>query len=249
MSRRPNRRTSVPALLDALLPDLLRHAGSEELRCDLEKAAQDMGYDFAAMVRYGTKVSLIRASEFEPLLVTYPNEWVDLYMKQEYWRVDPTTRVASRTNRPVLWNSISALTTAEESLLKEAQGFGICDGLSVPVHSAGELWSINFARKSSEALSPETVYRAQAVASLMALRWQELQQPPSASFFETQLTERERECLSWVAIGKSSWDIGQILSISADTADFHMKNAMRKLECGSRVSAVVKAIRLGLIRP
>ncbi|MDP7651842.1 MAG: LuxR C-terminal-related transcriptional regulator [Rhodospirillales bacterium] len=40
-----------------------------------------------------------------------------------------------------------------------------------------------------------------------------------------------------------------IIGISEHTVNFHLKNAMAKLEAGSRVVAVVKAIRAGLISP
>ena len=63
-----------------------------------------------------------------------------------------------------------------------------------------------------------------------------------------QLSRREKECLMWVAQGKSSWDIGMILKISENTVNFHLKNAMRKLGTTSRTVAVVKSIRLNLIK-
>lgn len=61
------------------------------------------------------------------------------------------------------------------------------------------------------------------------------------------LSEREKACLKWTACGKSSWEIGQILSISENTVVFHIKNAMRKLGVRTRTLAAVKAIQLGLI--
>jgi LuxR family quorum-sensing system transcriptional regulator CciR len=62
-----------------------------------------------------------------------------------------------------------------------------------------------------------------------------------------ELSDREKACLRWTALGKSSWEIGQILSISENTVIFHIKNAMRKLGVRSRTLAAVKAIQLGLI--
>ncbi|WP_407121451.1 response regulator transcription factor [Bradyrhizobium sp. STM 3561] len=64
---------------------------------------------------------------------------------------------------------------------------------------------------------------------------------------EVVLSERERECLRWIEQGKSSWEIGVILNVSENTVNFHVKNAMRKLETTSRTQCVVKARRLGLI--
>jgi DNA-binding CsgD family transcriptional regulator len=64
-----------------------------------------------------------------------------------------------------------------------------------------------------------------------------------------ELSNREKACLSWAALGKSSWEIGQILCISENTVIFHIKNAMRKLGTGSRTLAAFKAAQLGLIAP
>ncbi|WP_038953777.1 helix-turn-helix domain-containing protein [Bradyrhizobium japonicum] len=61
------------------------------------------------------------------------------------------------------------------------------------------------------------------------------------------LSSRERQCLRWVEEGKSSWAIGVILKVSENTVNFHVKNAMRKLETTSRTQCVVKARRVGLI--
>lgn len=62
-----------------------------------------------------------------------------------------------------------------------------------------------------------------------------------------QLSFREKECLIWAALGKTSGDIGAILAISENTVKFHMKNAMRKLNTSSRAAAVIKAVRLGIV--
>ncbi|MCK1352656.1 LuxR family transcriptional regulator [Bradyrhizobium sp. CCBAU 21359] len=64
---------------------------------------------------------------------------------------------------------------------------------------------------------------------------------------EVVLSEREKQCLRWIEQGKSSWAIGVILNVSENTVNFHVKNAMRKLETTSRTQCVVKARRLGLI--
>ncbi|WP_439099841.1 response regulator transcription factor [Bradyrhizobium yuanmingense] len=64
---------------------------------------------------------------------------------------------------------------------------------------------------------------------------------------EVVLSEREKQCLRWIERGKSSWAIGVILNVSENTVNFHVKNAMRKLETTSRTQCVVKARRLGLI--
>jgi DNA-binding CsgD family transcriptional regulator len=62
-----------------------------------------------------------------------------------------------------------------------------------------------------------------------------------------RMTARESEVLGWVAAGKSDWAIGQILNISGKTVNFHVENAKRKLGVGTRVQAVIAAMRTGII--
>ncbi|MET4261460.1 MULTISPECIES: helix-turn-helix transcriptional regulator [unclassified Bradyrhizobium] len=61
------------------------------------------------------------------------------------------------------------------------------------------------------------------------------------------LSAREKQCLLWVEEGKSSWEIGVILRVSENTVNFHLKNAMRKLEVTTRIQCAIKARRLKLI--
>lgn len=65
----------------------------------------------------------------------------------------------------------------------------------------------------------------------------------------TDLTERELETLTWVSRGKSSAEIATVLGISERTVNFHVENAMRKLDVVTRVQAAVKAVSAGLIKP
>uniref|UniRef100_UPI00031F1939 LuxR C-terminal-related transcriptional regulator n=1 Tax=Bradyrhizobium sp. (strain ORS 278) TaxID=114615 RepID=UPI00031F1939 len=64
-----------------------------------------------------------------------------------------------------------------------------------------------------------------------------------------ELSDREKACLEWAALGKSSWEVDRILAISEHTVVFHIKNAMRKLGVASRTLAAVRAMELGLIQP
>ena len=63
------------------------------------------------------------------------------------------------------------------------------------------------------------------------------------------LNEREIECLTWSARGKTSPEIAQIISISKRTVNFHIENACRKLNVATRTEAVVKATSGRLIDP
>jgi LuxR family quorum sensing-dependent transcriptional regulator len=55
------------------------------------------------------------------------------------------------------------------------------------------------------------------------------------------LTLREREVLAWSALGKSAWEIGEILNLAKRTVDEHAKTAMRKFGAMTRTQAVAIA--------
>jgi DNA-binding CsgD family transcriptional regulator len=63
------------------------------------------------------------------------------------------------------------------------------------------------------------------------------------------LNEREVEALTWVARGKTSTEIAEILSLTKRTVDFHLDNARVKLGAATRTEAAIKAATGKLIEP
>jgi DNA-binding CsgD family transcriptional regulator len=61
------------------------------------------------------------------------------------------------------------------------------------------------------------------------------------------LTDRERDVLGWASRGKTVPETADILNLSEETIDTHMRHAMHKLGANNKTHAVVKAIYLGLI--
>lgn len=61
------------------------------------------------------------------------------------------------------------------------------------------------------------------------------------------LTQREQECLTWAARGKTAWEIAVILRISERTVAKHFGTAMRKLAAATRTHAVAIALIMQLI--
>jgi transcriptional regulator EpsA len=63
------------------------------------------------------------------------------------------------------------------------------------------------------------------------------------------LTPREQEILRWIAIGKSNFEVGAILSISPLTVKNHVQKILRKLNVVNRTQAVGKALEARIITP
>ena len=64
-----------------------------------------------------------------------------------------------------------------------------------------------------------------------------------------KLNDREVEVLTWVARGKTSAEIAQIVGLTKRTVDFHIDNARTKLGAATRTEAVIKANSGRLIEP
>ncbi len=78
------------------------------------------------------------------------------------------------------------------------------------------------------------------------LRFARLSDRYGASEFEL-LTPRETEVLAQMTLGLGNREIAGVLHISTHTAKFHVAQIISKLEANSRMHAVAKALRAGLV--
>lgn len=63
----------------------------------------------------------------------------------------------------------------------------------------------------------------------------------------SDLSDRERQVLQLLAVGKSNQEIGADLGITEGTVKFHVNHILSKLNVSDRTQAVVKALRRGLV--
>jgi LuxR family quorum-sensing system transcriptional regulator CciR len=132
--------------------------------------------------------------------------------------------------------------------MNEAAETGLKNGVSVPLHGPwGRVAVVSFASPFNDMHPKAQLDRLGALASQFHVAFTSLGGGVRRDLRTVDLSPREKDCLRWTAQGKSSWDIGMILTISENTVNFHVKNAIRKLDATNRIVAVVKAIRLGLI--
>jgi DNA-binding CsgD family transcriptional regulator len=87
------------------------------------------------------------------------------------------------------------------------------------------------------------VRRAQLLATYLFSRWREAALEAEGN----SLSERERECLFWVAEGKTTEEVAMILGVSANTVNKYIANTIQKYSAGNRVMAMAMAIRSGII--
>jgi DNA-binding CsgD family transcriptional regulator len=187
---------------------------------------------------------------------SYPEEWLVYYDAQGYPYVDATFATAASTILPYSWSALRRcqnLSRRQKAIFDEATEFGLVHGVSVPIHGPeGGLAVLSFSSDAPEKEFEEIWQRRRDDFALVGAYTQEAMLRNArreADYRPIHLTDRERECLSWTSQGKTTWEVGAILSISEKTVLYHLSNAMRKLEVYSKHHAVVKALIMGLIKP
>ena len=218
----------------------------------LIEAASGEGFDQVAYGSVNYREHL-RQADYTPqaIILNYPIEWQKSYFERKDYEIDPVLLFSSQMVRAFPWKGFierSLISKRQRTFLGMAEDAGLRDGVSVPIHGAGGKVSvISFAASKAGTDSSAKKCYLEVLASQFHIAFSDLSNNDLMTGDVVLISDRERDCLSWTAEGKSSWDIGTILNISENTVNFHIKNAMRKLRTSSRTVAVIKALRQGII--
>src|SRR5258707_175572 len=79
--------------------------------------------------------------------------------------------------------------------------------------------------RDEERVEPRRIPLVHALTAQYRSRLCELQGDPAGTV--KPLTFKETECLRWCKEGKTNWEIGEIMSISEKTVEFHLSNTIR----------------------
>ena len=245
--------------MDRRVADLRRSAF--EFVQDIERLSTIQGIMDATGVllkKYGFEyhcVSFLATSTetLEDVLLSnrLPEEWLKLYIEREYVHDDPAFRFAKTVVRPFRWFKESPYDPEREpraaEVVQRAKDFGILDGFLIPVAStAGRMGQIWFGGRTLDL--PEHQLPALHLMAIYAFdRILKLHGSPARH--RARLTPREREVLTLIANGKSTWEIGEALHVSSRTVKEHIKHLCRKLGAITRTQAVMIAVRDRIIQP
>ncbi len=226
-----------------------RAKSSEELRIEMEKFAKTMGFEHFA---YALTINVPSLKAQQYFINGFPRKWLERYVSQAYFKVDPVVRYAQNNTLPALWNDEMFRDGKSAEFWEEARAFGLQAGMSFSVHDQPGVTGIfSLARDTpldlKEVDLAALIGRAQTFTSLLHHAVARIDLPKLLPLQSASLTARERECLKWAADGKTAWEIGQILSITERTAVFHFNNVMHKLGASNKTQAIVRAVALKLL--
>lgn len=204
---------------------------------------------------------LVRVDGFGDHLLSfisdYPEEWLQRYVSLGYIHHDLVHTRGRKTVLPVQWAGLQrgALTVESSRVFDEAREFGLIDGLSIPVHGPHSFALFSAVADGTARERAVAMERSRDALTILALHVHERARTlldlivRQVSDTQANLTARERECLQWLAAGKTGPQIATILNITDATANQHIQSCVRKLNATTRTHAAVKAIVMGLVEP
>jgi LuxR family transcriptional regulator, quorum-sensing system regulator BjaR1 len=212
----------------------------------LERALKQCGAEFFCF-----NFLPVGHQNFEDVLLIHwvPSDWMQLYLEEKYCSVDPSLRHCGRTIHPFEYLESPYDRDSEPEaaeVIERAQDFNLAKGFLVPVASPtgchGNVWIGGYDLELGADEKP--------IVHLLSLyAFEKVRQLSGCSEPRPRITPREREILTWIASGKTAWEIGEILHISKRTVDEHLMKAAHKLNAVNRPQAVARAIRYRLIEP
>jgi len=220
----------------------------EELLVRMKAVARDIGFD---QVLFAIQLRVPSMAPVQDINSGYPGEYQVLYQERAFVGRDPTVAHCQTSTQPLVWAE-QMYSPGSREILDEAQRFGLGHGLSVPVHERqGRVVSmLSLARDrpfETDAEKTQVIAAGKVLAHCLHVASENVILQDVLAARRPRLSPREKQCLQWVALGKSNWDIGELLHISEATAAFHVQNVLKKLQVSTRLQAVAIGVALGLI--
>jgi DNA-binding CsgD family transcriptional regulator len=180
----------------------------------------------------------------------FSEEWMELYADAEFRAKDPIPERVMRYGALMTWKeAMEAGPNTPENLeyFAAMKAHGLEHGFGLPLfgpRARDAYASFDFGKPVEQV--PEKrldTVRGVAQAGHHRIGWL-----IDRNVDVPKLSVRETEVLRWVALGKSTSSIAAILDLSPDTVKTYAKRIYAKLDANDRIGAVVKALRLGLVR-
>jgi DNA-binding CsgD family transcriptional regulator len=182
-----------------------------------------------------------------------PNGFREVMDNPQLHQRDPVMQHCKRQSVPIVWDQRTYVKENAGDLWDVQASFGYRTGIALALHlPEGRHFVLGMER--SEALPADSGELTRMVADMQLFAVHAMDTalrvllPTEQQLDQPHLTPRELEALRWTMDGKTAWEVGAILSITERTAVLHLSNAMHKLGCNNKHQAVLKALRLGLIR-
>jgi DNA-binding CsgD family transcriptional regulator len=237
-------------MLQGGFSEVLKSRNRDEFQGEVVAFTRRLGFDtFAATVVIDHTLG---QAEFITVDNT-PRAYKESFHSTDNARRDPVMQHCKRKSVPIIWDQSTYVQTGLADKWEEQARFGMSNGICLALHMPeGRHFILGVERDQPLTGDSSELTRVVADLQLFAVYAQEaavrILVPTSADPSVPSLTPRELEALRWTMEGKTAWEVGDVLGIAERTAVLHVSNATHKLGCVNKHQAVLKALRLGLLR-
>jgi DNA-binding CsgD family transcriptional regulator len=227
----------------------------------LAQCAEALGWNLAAFHSDIHQATLPRAhdGEFIGTAMGWQAKTVHEWVKLGLARACPIGLHCADATEPFLWDcELNSAAWQGRRLLPEHRAVlnlyqnDVCGGVTVPVRRAGKTGYVSWCARERDRLQSryQSTLSSVHLISHTFMRQIDCLIDAREGLGEAKgpLTRRELECLTWAARGKTTSEIADLLHRSSETVEFHLSNAMSKLDARNRAHAVAIGCIRGIIR-
>lgn len=224
----------------------------------LRKSAEDIGYaddvrDLERILHRATReigfstfnMGINKASQRD--FMNYPNltSWSERdlinYDRDGWYGRDPLLAYAASRKPPLTWSTQDWKTWGHDAYHEYVTASGVIGGLTIPMNNKdANLTAITFLNFTDSLPANNSVEAAFVLGSLLASRAVGIgaaERKDESAVRLKDLTARQIEVLRWVAEGKTNQEIAIILDLSTRNVEYHVAEAVRKLNVTNRIQA------------
>ena len=237
-------------MLQSGFTSVLEADDRDQLLSEIVRFTQNLGFETVSAT---TVIDhLLGEAEFITIDNT-PSEFLEAFNNSGRCRLDPVMQHCKRQSVPIIWDQATYTAVGKGDEWERQAQFGYHTGIAMALHlPEGRHFFLGVDRDQALPRHSGELTRIVADLQLFAVHAQDAAHrvllPRAADPDAPALTPRELECLRWTMEGKTAWEVGSIVGITERTAGLHINNAAHKLGCANKHQAVLKALRLGLIR-
>jgi LuxR family transcriptional regulator len=231
---------------DDLFSLALCEGSEQEIFDRVAVVARELGFDYCA---YGLQMPVPVSSPKIFMVNNYPEAWQLQYAKSGYLTTDPTVKHGRTSMSPISWSSRDQ--KGHRDFWDDAVAHNISHGWCQSSFTRTGIGGLLTLARSSEPITvDELTHKENQLRWLVSVTHEPMAQRQVGRLNAqnpVQLSARELEILRWTADGKSAQEIADILHVTKHTVEFHIKNAIHKLQAVNKTSAVVKALVRGML--
>jgi DNA-binding CsgD family transcriptional regulator len=237
--------------LENVIEDMHQAGDVEQLFSSYSQAVEEFGYDRVLLALISDHPRLQQAAQ-HGILSSYPDDWVEYYLSQDYDKIDPVRLEISRQITPFTWKQLQDredISARQRLLFTEAADAHLYDGLGMPLHGPeGTNAGIGLASSSrGVTCDQQTLWAIYNLSVQFYANYWRLNEKRSSRSNRITLTSRENEILCWLATGSTKVEIADKLRISYHTVDYHTRRILYKFKAKSVTAAVHFATAQGYV--